>query len=63
MCKVITKTKGMPKEKWLELRKQGIGWSDAGAVCGVTPYSSPIKVFLDKTSGETEEIDNEAVRQ
>ena len=63
MCKVIAKTKGMPKEKWLELRKQGIGGSDAGAVCGVNPYSSPMKVFLDKTGGGTEEIDNEAVRQ
>ena len=63
MCRIIAKTKGMPREKWLELRKQGIGGSDAGAVCGVNPYSSPMKVFLDKTGGETEEIDNEAVRQ
>ena len=63
MCRIIAKTKGMPREKWLELRKQGIGGSDAGAVCGVNPYSSPMKVFLDKTGGETEQIDNEAVRQ
>ena len=63
MCRVLAKTKDMPREKWLELRKQGIGGSDAGAVCGVNPYSSPMKVFLDKTGGETEEIDNEAVRQ
>lgn len=63
MCKVIAKTKDMPKEEWLKLRKQGIGGSDAGAVCGVNPYSSPMKVFRDKTSDETEEINNEAVRQ
>ena len=63
MCRILAKTKDMPREKCLELRKQGIGGSDAGAVCGVNPYSSPMKVFQDKTSGETEEIDNEAVRQ
>ena len=63
MCRILAKTKDMPREKWLELRKQGIGGSDAGAVCGVNPYSSPMKVFQDKTSDETEEIDNEAVRQ
>ena len=63
MCKVIAKTKDMPKEEWLKLRKRGIGGSDAGAVCGVNPYSSPMKVFQDKTSDETEEINNEAVRQ
>ncbi|MCI8780853.1 MAG: endonuclease [Lachnospiraceae bacterium] len=63
MCKIIAKTKDMPREEWLKLRKQGIGGSDAGAVCGVNPYSSPMKVFRDKTSDETEEIDNEAVRQ
>ena len=63
MCRILAKTKDMPREKWLELRKQGIGGSDAGAVCGVNPYSSPMKVFQDKTGDETEEIDNEAVRQ
>ncbi|MCX4321231.1 MAG: YqaJ viral recombinase family protein, partial [Lachnospiraceae bacterium] len=61
MCRILAKTKDMPREKWLELRKQGIGGSDAGAVCGVNPYSSPMKVFQDKTGDETEEIDNEAV--
>lgn len=62
MYKIIAKTKDMPKEEWLMLRKRGIGGSDAGAICGLNPYSSPIKVFRDKTGSETEEIDNEAVR-
>lgn len=47
---------------WLRLRKSGIGGSDAGAICGVHPYSSAMKVFKDKTSEEVEEQDNEAVR-
>ena len=55
-------TAGMSREGWLQLRKQGIGGSDAGAVCGLNPYSSKMKVFVDKTSDSTEVIDNEAIR-
>lgn len=53
---------GVSNREWLVLRKSGIGGSDAGAVCGVNPYSSAMKVFQDKTSGEVEEQDSEAVR-
>ena len=37
-------------ENWLRLRKTGIGGSDAGAVCGLNPYSSAMKIFQDKIS-------------
>ena len=56
-------TAGMSNQEWLTLRKTGIGGSDAGSICGVNPFGSPIKVFYDKTSGKVEELDNEAVRQ
>lgn len=56
-------TANMDRQEWLKLRKEGIGGSDAGAVCGLNPYSSPMKVYHDKTCQETEEIDNESVRQ
>ena len=56
-------TADMTHTEWLELRKTGIGGTDAGAVCGLNPYSSPIKVFYDKTSRDIRELDNEAVRQ
>ena len=49
-------------EQWLNLRKTGIGGSDAGAVCGLNPYSSAMKVFQDKISDTVEEADNEAMR-
>lgn len=55
-------TAGMAREEWLKLRKTGIGGSDAGAICGLNPYSSPMKVFWDKTSDGVEEGDNEAIR-
>lgn len=50
-------------EEWLALRKKGIGGSDAGAICGMNPYMSPMAVYLDKTSDEIVENDNEAMRQ
>ena len=53
---------GVDNMEWLRLRKAGIGGSDAGAICGVNPYSSAMKVFHDKTSEEVEEQDNEAIR-
>lgn len=53
---------GVSNTDWLLLRKTGIGGSDAGAICGINPYSSAMKVFRDKTRGEVEELDNEAVR-
>ena len=53
---------GVSNTEWLRLRKSGIGGSDAGAICGVNPYSSAMKVFRDKTSDVVEELDNEAVR-
>lgn len=53
----------MKVSEWLCLRKTGIGGSDAGAVCGVNPYSSPAKVFMDKTGSGVTELDSEAVRQ
>ncbi len=53
---------GVSNEEWLRLRKSGIGGSDAGAICGVNPYSSAMKVFQDKTSESVEEQDSEAIR-
>jgi putative phage-type endonuclease len=38
----------MPENEWLELRKQGIGGSDASAVAKASKYSSPIMVYMDK---------------
>ncbi|MCI9500637.1 MAG: endonuclease [Hungatella sp.] len=56
-------TKGMSREEWLRLRKNGIGGSDAGAICGLNPYTSAMEVFQDKTTREVKDMDNEAMRQ
>lgn len=57
------KTAELSREEWLRLRKRGIGGSDAGAICGLNPYSSAMKVFLDKVSDEVNETDSETMRQ
>jgi len=46
---VLASTKNMPYERWLELRKTGIGGSDASVVCGVNKYKSPVELFMEKT--------------
>ena len=61
--KKLISTLNINKESWLQYRKQGIGGSDAGAVCGLNPYRTAIQVYYDKTSDSIEEIDNEAMRQ
>jgi putative phage-type endonuclease len=35
--------------QWLELRRTGIGGSDAAAVAGLSPWRSPYEVWLEKT--------------
>lgn len=46
----IADTKKISKTDWLELRKTGIGGSDAGAVVGLNPYSSAYSVYHEKLS-------------
>lgn len=39
----------MNHAQWLDARKSGIGGSDAAAVLGLSPWRSPLDVFLEKT--------------
>lgn len=59
----VVSTMGMSHETWLEYRKNGIGGSDAGAICGLNPYSTAVTVYLDKLGKKEETPDNEAMRQ
>ena len=47
--KVIAQTADMPYDEWLELRRQGIGGSDASVVCGFNRYKSQMELWLEKT--------------
>lgn len=44
-----------PREEWLELRRAGIGGSDALAVLGLDPWKTRMEVYLDKTGDERAE--------
>ena len=60
--RILADTKELSREDWLKLRKNGIGGSDASAVCGLNPWRSPIDVYMDKTKEKIEDKDSEAMR-
>jgi len=45
----LISTKELPREEWLEVRKRGIGSSDAAAAVGLNPYKSQLELWLEKT--------------
>lgn len=56
-------TIGMSREEWLEHRRNSIGGSDAAAIIGLNAWSSPYRVWADKTGRLPDTPDNEAMRQ
>ena len=55
---VLAKTLDMPRDEWLDLRRRGIGGSDAAAILGLNPWKTPMDVWLEKT-GEFTRNDEE----
>jgi len=51
----------MDQTAWLEERRKGLGSSDAAAVCGLSPYRTPLHVYLDKL-GLAEYPETDAMR-
>lgn len=47
------------KIDWLKLRQSGIGGSDVAAIVGLSPYRTPLDVYLSKIEEITEENGNE----
>ncbi|MFL9867279.1 YqaJ viral recombinase family protein [Paraburkholderia fungorum] len=45
----LVDTKALSRSEWLEVRKSGIGGSDAAAAVGLNPYVSQLELWLDKT--------------
>jgi putative phage-type endonuclease len=44
----------MSREDWLAVRKQGIGASDAAAAVGLSPYQSPLELWMIKTGRDSD---------
>ncbi|MFM0190137.1 YqaJ viral recombinase family protein [Paraburkholderia nemoris] len=49
----LVETKDMRREDWLQVRKSGIGASDAAAAVGLSPYQSQLELWLTKTDRDT----------
>lgn len=45
----LVSTKDLPRSDWLEVRKTGIGSSDAAAAVGLNPYCSALELWMNKT--------------
>ena len=56
-------TRRLSRREWLEMRRNGIGGSDAAAILGLNAYSSPTTVYYDKAGRLPEADDTEAMRQ
>ena len=54
-------TKGMDRAEWLEIRRKGIGGSDAAAVAGLSRYRTPIQVYMEKVGLIEPPEENEAM--
>jgi len=49
MAIVIASTENMSHEEWLNLRKIGLGGSDAAVCCGINKFKSKVQLWLEKT--------------
>lgn len=59
-AKRLVSTKDMAYQDWLEVRKQGIGSSDAATACGLNPYMSMLELWLIKTGRQAQSIEDES---
>ena len=63
MPKKITSTKDMPREQWLELRRNSIGGSDAASACGQSPWTSQLELWCEKMGMIPDKETNESMRR
>lgn len=49
----LVDTRKIERADWLEVRKQGIGGSDAAAAVGLSPYKSQLELWLEKTGRDS----------
>lgn len=50
----LVKTHNLNRDQWLQVRKNGIGGSDAAAAVGLSPYKSQLELWLEKTGRDAE---------
>ena len=47
-AQLLARTGGLGRNEWLDIRRQGIGGSEAAAIAGLDPWLSPLRVYYDK---------------
>ncbi len=64
MSRILVNIKDMPREKWLEYRKNSIGGSEASAVLGLNGFKSRYTLWAEKKGfiNIEDSADNEAMR-
>jgi len=55
-AKRLVNTKDLSRKDWLQVRRQGIGSSDAAAACGIHPYLSMLELWMIKTGRISSDI-------
>lgn len=55
-------TIGMDRAKWLEVRRQSVGGSEASAIVGLSEWESPMSVWAEKLGKLEEKPETEAMR-
>lgn len=50
----LVKTNTLSRDEWLDVRKHGIGSSDAAAAVGLNPYKSQLELWMEKTGRDTD---------
>lgn len=50
----LVSTKKLERDEWLNIRKKGIGSSDAAAAVGLNPYKSQLELWMEKTGRDAE---------
>lgn len=63
--RMITRVNYDPADRqaWLQMRRIGLGGSDAATITGHSPWSSLLELYYDKKGLLPEREDNEAMRQ
>lgn len=59
-AKRLANTRQMNYQQWLEVRKQGIGSSDAATACGLNPHMSMLELWMIKTGRMQQNIEDES---
>ena len=59
-AKRLANTKNMQYQEWLEVRKQGVGSSDAATACGLNPYMSMLELWMVKTGRVQQNLEDES---